>query len=317
MNYLPPLPEQLQQVEYSKLYFYLQFQEYFDLPQWGLLQLRREFQQALKALESWGRCSETDQIKNLLQPQISNDPLIRRQAQKPSPAFVLLPDPQSKGLFQPQQSLKLPVFFLGQGIQGINAFIILLQQVGQQGLHNGNGRFVLDAVESEDGSGVRSMEWSGGQSEFFSAPVNNLSWLLEQQTNFAETVSLEVISPLRLLKQKKPLFKASIGELFPFIVRRVSSLLACHAGVEICDDPKRYIQLAQQIEEIENALQWRDWRRLKNDHQAQDVGGLMGSLLLSGEHLSELFWYLQMGSLFNVGKGAAYGAGQFTLKTNC
>jgi len=316
MNYLPPLPPELQQVEYVKLYFHLQVKDYFDLPQLGLLQLRREFMQALQTLEGWGGNAETSLIRGLLQPALSTDPLIRRQTQKPTPAFVLTPGKTLQGLLTPQQTIVLPVLFLGRSILAIDPFISLLQQLGQQGLYHGTGQFFLEGVESEDGSGVRMMHWSAGKKEPFSPPVSELSWLLERQAEVTDRVVLQVTSPLRLLKGNKPLFKTGFTELFPFIMRRVSSMLACHAGVEVIKEPQMYLGLAAQVEVQSNRLQWQDWRQLEGERR-QDLGGLLGEMELSGSCLAELIWVLQLGSLFNLGKGAAYGAGQYRLRTYC
>lgn len=317
MSYLVPLPSELKQVEYVQLYFHLQVKDTFDLPPLALLQLRRELLPALRTLEGWGGGDDVAQLKELFQPPLSQDPLVRRQAQKPAPAFVLAPDPQTDGLLKTKQKIVLPVFFLGRGVQTINAFVPLLQQLGQQGIYAGRGQFCLEGVESEDASGVRAMLWCDGKQAQLSPPVGDLHWLLERQRSDADQISLDVISPLRLLQNKKPLFKAKFDDLFPFVLRRVSSMLTSHAGVEVVNDPQQLHELASQVVVTENSLQWHDWRRLVGTDRGQDLGGLLGRMTLEGKALAELYWVLQLGSLFNVGKGAAYGAGQYHLRTCC
>ena len=105
--------------------------------------------------------------------------------------------------------------------------------------------------------------------------------------------------------------------MFPFVLRRVSSMLACHAEVEVISNPQRLLELAGEVSEIENSLHWQDWRQLKGEEWKQDLGGLNGRLLLSGRALAEIFWLLQLGSLFSIGKSATYGAGQYCLRTYC
>jgi hypothetical protein len=46
----------------------------------------------------------------------------------------------------------------------------------------------------------------------------------------------------------------------------------------------------------------------------QDLGGIIGSVRLEGETLQSVFGILRVGSLMNVGKGAAFGAGCFRLR---
>ena len=317
MTYLSPIPAELAQVEYVKIYFHLQARDRFDLPQQAWLQLRRELLKTVKTLEQWGENNDSMELKNLFHPRVSSDPQVRKLAQKPAPAFVLQPDLQTYGLIEAQQRLVLPVLFVGQGTQKVNLFVDLLAMLGQQGLYQGVGQFMLEAVEAEDASGVRAMLWSEGQREPVSPPVNDLNWLLEREGQDVERVTLEICSPLRLLRKKKPLFKAGFSDLFPFVMRRTSSMLASHACVEVINNPQRYQLLASQLVVEENTLRWQDWRSLDGAEQSQDIGGLLGNLTLAGAGLGELFWLLKLGSLLNVGKGAAYGAGQYRLRTSC
>ena len=314
MGYQAPFPADLERAEYVKLYFHLEVCDYFDLPALALLRLRRELFQALRVLQEQGETEVVSQLQLLLQPPLPVDPVLLRRIQKPSPAIVLSPDLSLQGLFEPKQRIVLPILFIGSGITTIDAFCCLMQQLGKQGLYHGSGQFHLEAVETEDGSGVRSMLWfNGQQSDRLIPPVNNLSWWLERQLCRGDSAQLEIVSPLRLLNRSKPLFKARFIDLFPFILRRVTAVLAAHAGVEVIRDPAHLISLANRVELLENNLRWQDWRTLKMEQGDQNLGGLMGTLSLAGDELSELIWILQLGSLLNFGKGATYGAGQYRV----
>ncbi|MDA3903036.1 MAG: CRISPR system precrRNA processing endoribonuclease RAMP protein Cas6 [Desulfuromusa sp.] len=315
MVYHAPFPADLQQVEYVKLYFHLEINHYFDLPVLGLLQLRRELLQALKTIPDQNKNGFVEQLKQLLQPDLPDDPVLLRQIQKPAPALVISPDITQYGLIEPKQRIVLPVLFIGSGINVIDPFVCLIQHLGTQGLCHGSGQFMLEGVETEDGSGVRSMLWfAGKQLGKLTPPVCDLSWWLERQAYSGDSIQFEIISPLRLLHQGKPLFKAEFATIFPFLLRRVTTLLAGHAGVELIYDPARLISLASRVESLGNKLYWKDWRALIQDQGAQKLGGLMGNLTIGGDNLAELMWILQLGSFFNFGKGAAYGAGQYRLK---
>jgi hypothetical protein len=161
------------------------------------------------------------------------------------------------------------------------------------------------------------MLWSDGQKVAIVPPVSDLHWLLERQQSDIQQLELEVITPLRLLKNKKPLFRASFSELLPFFQRRVGSLLAFHAGVELTDRISQLESISRQVTTVENSLRWDDWRRLAGNQHAQDIGGLLGKISLVGSGLPELLWLLKLVSLFNAGKSAAYGSGQICLRTSC
>lgn len=315
MAYHAPFPADLQQLEYVKLFFHLEIQNYFDLPMLGLLQLRRELLQALKAVSAQNKAGFAEQLKQLFQPDLPADPVLLRQIQKPAPAFVLSPDIAQYGLIEPKQRIVLPVLFIGSGINAIDPFVYLVRQLGMRGLYHGFGQFVLGGIEAEDGSGVRSMLWFAGKPlDQLTPPVCNLSWWLERQVCSGDLIQLEMITPLRLMHQGKPLFKAEFATIFPFLLRRVTALLAGYAGIESSYDPARLIFLASRVKLLENKLSWKDWRALKKEQRDQNLGGLMGRLKIGGDELAELLWVLQLGSFFNVGKGATYGAGQYGLK---
>lgn len=314
MGYRAPFPAELTRVEYVKLYFHLEISGSFNLPVYGLLQLRREFLQALKTLPDPQRGKFSGQLKQLLQPDLSADPVLLRQIQKPPPALVISPDFSQHGSFEPPQRIVLPGHFIGSGINAIDPFICLLQHLGRQGLYHDTGQFVVEAVEAEDGSGLRSMLWFAGKSLTpLTPPVSHLSWWLERQPGVNDSIELEIVTPLRLLRQGKPLFKADFTDIFPYLLRRVTALLSSYSGFELIADPDRLISLAKRVKLLENHLVWNDWRTLKREHGGQNLGGLLGRLRIAGDELTELLWILQLGSLFNFGKGAAYGAGQYCL----
>ncbi len=315
MSDLFPLPAGLERAEYVQLYFHLEICDYFDLPRLGLLQLRRELFQALRQLHEAGEDPLVVRLNRLLQPGLPDDPVLLRTVQKPAPALVLTPDLRQHGLIEPKERIVLPVLFLGDGISAITAFRRLLVQLGKQGLFSGAGRFRLDGIEAEDNSGMRSMLWLRGEAEReLSPPINDLAWWLQRQPPCRDHLLLDIHSPLRLLRQKKPLFKTDFAELFPFILRRVTALLAGHCAVEVVTDPAGLIHQAAQVEVVCNRLRWQDWRRLDAADRTQDLGGLLGTLDLRGPALADLQWLLQIGSLLNIGKGASYGAGQYRVR---
>ncbi len=314
MGYCAPFPAELKQVEYVKLYFHLEISNYFNLPFLGLLQLRRELLLALKTFSEPLGKNFSGQLKQLLQPDPPDDPILQRQIQKPAPALVFSPDISQYGLIEPKQGIILPVLFIGSGINAIDPFVCLLQHLGTRGLYHNSGQFILEGVEAEDGSGIQSMLWCAGkQLDALTPPVSNLSWWLERQPFLADSIQLEIISPLRLLRQGKPLFKAGFIDIFPYLLRRVTALLAGCAGIELVDNPAGLISLANRVELLENGLHWKDWRTLKREQGEQNLGGLLGCLTVAGVEISELIWILQLGTLLNFGKSAAYGAGQYGL----
>lgn len=307
-------PAWLEQIDVAKIDLKLAMTEEVSLPPLAMLQLRRELSAALKDLESQRDQRLSLAVKDLLFPPVSKDPVVMRQVQKPSPAVIFSPDCSQSGVIKAGEKLVLPALFIGNGVTRISDLVSLLQVVGGRGLYHGQGKFVVDLITEESIDSQTSTLFSAGDLPNLLTPtVVPLSWWLEQQGRPRYPVMLEIITPMRLIKMGKPLFKLTFNDFFPFVLRRISSFIFSHGSPDIAIEHKHLLELAARVECLDDRLRWQDWRRLERGRAGQDLGGLVGTLILSGEALEDLFWLLQLGALMNVGKGAAYGFGQFRL----
>lgn len=297
--------DSLKQVDWIQLNYRLGFTEDFALPAWGLLRLRRELLAVAKAFPQQSYAA-------LLRPALPADPQVLRQAQQPSPGFILNIDQLAAQTFDATDEMTLSVSFLGQATQQLPLFSQLLAELGRAGLFNHHGRFVLKKIDSAIAPGEFSPIWQGGPLHL-SPRVFALSELIDDPA--PRNLVIEFCTPARLLKQGKPLFRATFADIFPFILRRVTSLLAVWGRVENLFDIGELLRCASQIFSRDNCLVWQDWRPLGPQEEA---GGLSGCLHLSGEGLALLWPVLRLGELFGLGKSAAFGAGRYILKApNC
>lgn len=298
-------------IEYSLVHFQLEFQERFSLSLADKLCLRRELW-SVGGYILGGRTSERFRI--LFDPPLSADPVALRRFQRPGPPFALLPDPVREEGFDVGDRFEITASFWGRGIHALGDFALVLQALGKIGFHRGHGLFELVAIEAEDAAGHRLPIWREGMGfRLLTPPINEVGWWLNRAGESA-AVMLEFLTPARLLSQGRPLFKADFRQLFPFILRRVTSMLYAHCDREIFDEPSQLLAAAAQLHDEQNALCWRDWRILEGPGQVQDLGGVSGSIRLGGEALQSVLGILRLGSLMNVGKGAAFGAGSFRLQ---
>lgn len=83
--------------------------------------------------------------------------------------------------------------------------------------------------------------------------------------------------------------------------------------MELNLDAPRLINDAQAVGSINNCLTWEDWRHLNADHGTQGVGGVTGTLQMAAGLPEDIYIILRLAELFNIGKGASYGAGCFVL----
>lgn len=303
------IPEELYRADFCRLIFHIQFSESFELTSEAFLRLRRGLLQAAKDLES---DSPGCLALQLFEPELATDPVARRRFQRPAPCFVLVPPILSFGACSVGQTVPLEVLFFGSGMSQLPLFFRTLKRLGKQGLFLGKGPFEIRMVDSLDASGNGQLLSDLGEpDEPLSPAVNHCGWWLENQAKPFESLQLSFVTPARLLSNGRPLFEPEFEQIFPFILRRVTSMLYAHCELELIDDPMVFLNAAGEVEVVARSLKWEDWRTLSG---RQDLGGVTGRLELAGPGLSDILWILHLGSLLQIGKGASYGAGCFQLK---
>lgn len=302
-------------IEFAILHFRFEFAQDTTLSPQGLLQLRRELHHsartlfALEASEAGARAL----FQSLFDPPLASDPIARRRYQRPGPPFVLAIDPAGAGDYQAGDHWELKTLFWGHGAQYCDDFARVLQALARAGFGPGSEGGELVTVESEDASGHRCRLWQEGQPLQRLTPVFcELDWWLADWPQGCDW-RLEFLTPARVLSAGRPLFRPDLAQLVPFMLRRVTSMCHAHCGLELCVDPGATLQAAARVKTWERTLLWRDWRSLDRGSEVFDLGGVMGGVTLSGAALDEIAWVLQTGSLLNLGKGAAFGAGAFRL----
>lgn len=302
------IPSQLAEAEFIRMRFFLEFQEKVHLRPETLLRLRKDLRRVAAAV------LPENTLRGLFDPPLPVDPAALRRFQQPAPPFVLLPQPGEGRDWQPGEVLELPVLFLGRGVQLLESFADTLRALGAAGLYRGKGPFVLTEIAAEDMAGNGVSLWREGQPrDRLTPPLCDVRWWVDTPGAGVSELRLEFVTPARLMTAGKPLFRTDFAGIFPFILRRVTSMLFAHCGVEIVDDPAALFRAAARVVIVENRLLWEDWRYLEGPERRQDLGGIMGHLCLAGVDLTEILWILRCGALLNLGKGASFGAGSFRL----
>jgi hypothetical protein len=90
-------------------------------------------------------------------------------------------------------------------------------------------------------------------------------------------------------------------------------MLHAHCDLEPISEPIRLLDTASRIEAEWLDSRWIDWRDIGEEGESGTIGGCAGRLRLAGPGLEDLLWVILLATLFGIGKGAAYGAGQCRL----
>ncbi|MCD6526603.1 MAG: CRISPR system precrRNA processing endoribonuclease RAMP protein Cas6 [Desulfuromonas sp.] len=318
MDHAMNLMSQLEHAEFIVLRFELRFLEAIDVDMAMLLRLRRSLraagQYALYAASS-GQDGQTNRFGALFSPPLADDPVARRRFQRSGAAFVLQPTTEMCRTYQRGEYMSLSVVLWGGQQQQIGDFALVLKALGQSGLRYDAGKFELAAIHGEDSSGHYSLLWRSGQPlQTLVAPLRDANWWLNSTLPPSDKIQLRFITPARLMNRQRPLFQADFTRLFPFILRRVSSMLYSYSYLEVVSDAGQLLDAAAQVV-VENQLRWQDWRSLgPNPEQQQPLGGVMGKICVQGPAVQDILPFLALGSLMNLGKNAAYGAGHYVLE---
>lgn len=273
-----------------------------------LLSLRRSLMNAAGVLPG-------EQCRVLFEPPLSSDPTALRRFQKPAPPFVLRSVQSMVGSYQEGDRLQCEVLFLGAGIQSIGDFLVVLQNLGGVGLVAGGGCFEVAEIrcQGEDGRWRTFWEERHGTDNLVPDLIRLDLWL-DRNWPAAKPLLLELVTPARLVADGRVLRRPRFDQLFRFMLRRVSSLLHAHCGIEPVMEPAALIQAAAAVEGKWLESCWTDWRELDGAGVVGSVGGVIGSLQLDGSALDDLLWVVLLATRFGIGKGSAYGAGSCLLR---
>lgn len=309
---IPAWPDGLQHVDVVKARFVIDFISPCQVQPGDFLELGRLLRLAARPLLDSCNTVAIQQWKALFQPSLSEDPVARRKFQKPAPAFVVTMPIVRKTLFNTGDQLALEVLFIGTGIPFIHTFLRSLIHLGHLGLVAGEGRFAVAEVFSRVSGQSEGVAWRHSQPlETLTCSVQPLTWLIQEE-QVAHKLNVRFTTPTRLMVDGKPLRKPHFKQVFPFMLRRVTSMLHAHSGIEVLDDPTYMLDLVQSLDVAEAKLHWQDWRPLSG-RQGMTVGGFLGEMALEGQAIQEVYWVFAVASLLGIGKGATYGAGRFVL----
>lgn len=299
-------------VELSRVRFHLEFDAAFALSRETQLRLRRPLLRAARWAQETAQ-PEAQALLQLLDAPPPVDPLLRRRVQKPSPPFAFVPAPAEVTSGEAGDELLLEAILPGNPVSSAQLLARLLAHLGATGLPGSDARFEFCAISACAHDGTWSIGWrAGAPLEQLSLPLLNLRWLVEEHLA-EEARCLSFVTPARLLHHGKPLFAADMESLAPFMLRRVTSVLATAAGVEPFADADGLLLALRSLVPTTSDLHWQDWRSLDAAGGPVDLGGVVGQLELpplAGEDERILIY---LASLFNIGRGASFGAGHFRL----
>lgn len=251
------------------------------------------FRRATGCAAEGGECGDGGgcPCRTVFGQELAADPTALRRYQKPPLPFAFRLQPAGRGGGE-----DLALLLFGAAVTHLDLFIAatldLLGPCSQGGL-------LVSAVAADGGrvpipSGIHP-------AEFPSLPLLSLDELLEPCRGRVTEVTIEILSPLRLLQGGAPLRHIPFAPLAGALFRRISSLAYYYGGRELGCEFKWLASLASQVACSRSEL-------------VRTPFGVTGRVTYAGD-LEEFLPFISLGSLLNVGKGAAYGMGSYRILT--
>jgi hypothetical protein len=292
----------LQDIEFVEISFHYQLETPRVLPLFPELLLRSTLHQiGMEVLDP-------DPFEQLFTPALPDDPTALRRYQRPAPPFAFQPRPNNK-ITAATDSGVITCHLFGDGIELLDALVKTMAEIKPFVFANRQRHGQLTTVSASDASGNFVTIWQKGMTKCADPPRITTAWRFDPLPTASEWC-LEIFTPARLLVQKKPLFRPAFRHILPFILRRVTALCYFCNHIEITEAAE-LLTMSAGIEEEVSELRWIDWRNHPGDGILSELGGVCGQLRLKGQLPDDLIDLLRLGSLMNIGKGAAYGAGAY------
>lgn len=227
--------------------------------------------------------------------------------------FVLNIDPRSPRQHAPGEPLELGVTLLGSAIAQVPYLIHALGVAGQRGIGAGQGTFRLEILEREAAPGGGDWEpvYDVEEGVYHQRPAEPL--LVPEPP---EQVRLRLLTPLRIKRGGHfvGVRDFTLSELLRHLYNRLQRLALLYGGRPAAFAWNREADPAPGLALQESALRWHDWTRYSSRQDTlMQMGGLLGELRITGPALPEVWPALWAGQWTHVGKGTAFGLGDYRL----
>ncbi len=233
-------------------------------------------------------------VPSLFSRQLSHDPELVRRYQKPGLPFTFYAD-SNKG----DRNSLLGLNLLGRACGHLSLFLDALNQLAGQDVCLGlsasdyqNSLVHIDHTSTETVDNLPVLA------------AADLLALYSHRFSCCERIRLDLLSPLRLIREGRELTRLEPHYFIRSLLRRISSLAVYYGGGV---DQELFRHLAQRAASVSLVRQLPVTQTFGNH-----LRGVNGSFELAGP-FDELGPLLVLGEQLHLGKGAAFGMGNFAI----
>lgn len=229
-------------------------------------------------------------------------------------------EPPAPGQYRKGEMIRIGYSLIGQARDLLPYVVRAVERMGEAGIGRGRGHFQLVNIEEYDPllDAHRSLTRQGQLRS--SKLVVTMSRIQDAaQCMSQDHIALELLTPLRLIHDGKPVRIASLDIFIARLLERCQQL----ARTAITDDPpsrQTWYAAAQTLKNIaagchisRDETQWKEaFSKSARQNRVMPIGGLMGVIRYEGA-LAPLLPWLLWGQSLHVGKNAVKGDGWYRI----
>ena len=290
-----------------------------DVPdRYLLFRMRDGFQGAFRLVAGCreGECGRCDRYREcpyriVFAQELSSDPTeVKRHQKPPLPfafSFPVLATPPNAGLV-----FEVRLALVGTATRFVTEFVEAIKFLCVKPGEKYELAAVVERVESLGYHGEPSLIHAEGLSPGIADSLTLLTAEGLRDTrlvDFSGKMKLRLVTPLKLMQEGRPSRVFSFSHFMRTLIRRISSLSSYYSDDGISADFRWLASLCETVTVSGSSIHRVEWGGAK---QGGRLAGLTGEAVLTGVP-EEFILFLLAGELLNVGKGAAFGLGRFTV----
>jgi CRISPR-associated endoribonuclease Cas6 len=227
--------------------------------------------------------------------------------------FVILPPLTTEEIIHAGKTLSFRLTLIGKGIEYLPFFIFAFDELGRSGIGRGRGRYQLDRVTD----GFSHHEIYSGLTQTLTGDfkIRHFADLVKEGEQWDKnSITLQFITPTRILDQNKLVDKLSFELLMRNLLRRASLLARVHCEQVWDLDYGAILDYAcTHVKVAGSELHWQDWERYSTRQKRRmKLGGFVGEVTYEGE-LTPLLPLIHLGQYIHLGKNTSFGMGKYRV----
>ncbi len=244
-------------------------------------------------------------------PRPAGAEVMRKYDKVPHP-FILRPPQSPERMIKKEQDLPFGLVLIGRARDYLPYFILVMEELAARGLGRERGRCRLQQVADSRGTVIYDYE----NQELLPTTSVTGSEIINRAGNPPEQLTIEFITPLRLVRERKIIRKINFQDLYRSLLRRLAILQRFHCGLTPKIDFRGLIEKAAAIETVADETNWQESHRYSTRQKANmSTSGLSGRITFSGD--LQPFWpELLLGTYVNIGKNTSFGLGRYRMTGN-